>query len=85
MSSIHRNSVIKGFEWVALLSDIDLRGLAFICGQVETYTDGALPTHASNLSRAAQQEQTRRDKARRVTLTSPAFIPFTVALMAGPK
>ena len=85
MNTIPRQNSTNAPEWIALLPDADLRALAYLCGQVETYTEGALPTNAANLSRAAQQEQARRDKARRVTLTSPAFIPFTVALQAGPK
>ena len=76
---------MNGVEFVTQLNDTDLRALAYLCGQCETFTEGALPPHAARLSRAAQQEQTRRDSARRVALRSPAFAPFTVTLLAGPK
>ena len=86
MNSITRqDSSTNAPEWIAQLGDTDLRALAYLCGQCETFTDGALPPHAARLSRAAQQEQSRRDKAQRVALRNPAFAPFTVTLMAGPK
>ena len=71
-------------EFITKLNDTDLRALCYLVGQVETYTEGALPPHAANLSRAAQQEQTRREKARRVALTNPQTGRVLVTLQAGP-
>ena len=61
-------------QWILSLPDADLRALAYLCGQVETYTDGALPVNAASISRAAQYEQTRRDVAKRVAAAGRTFI-----------
>ena len=80
MNSIHANSSTNAPEWIALLNDTDLRALAYLAGQCETYTDGALPVNAARLSRAAQQEQTRRDTARRVAAVGRTFISLMAEL-----
>ena len=80
MSSIHGNNSTNAPEWIALLPDTDLRALSYIVGQCETYTDGALPPHAGNLSRTIQQEQTRRDQARRVASVGRTFISLMAEL-----
>ena len=80
MSSIHANSGTNIPEWIALLPDTDLRALAYITGQCETYTEGALPPHAAMLTRTVQQEQTRRDTARRVASVGRTFISLMAEL-----
>ena len=74
---------MSGVEWIDRLSDTDLRALSYLCGQCETYTEGALPPHAAMLSRTAQQEQTRRDTARRVASVGRTFISLMAELEQG--
>ena len=71
---------VSGVEWIDRLSDTDLRALSYICGQCETYTEGALPPHAASLSRTIQQEQTRRDQVRRTAAVGRTFISLMAEL-----
>ena len=71
---------MSGVEWIDRLSDTDLRALSYIAGQFETFTEGTPPPHAGNLSRTIQQEQTRRDQARRVASVGRTFISLMAEL-----
>lgn len=59
MNTIHDH--LPRFTWLLDVPTADLSKMAYICGQVDTYTPAGLPAHAAALSSAIQAEQRRRD------------------------